>query len=151
MKENITFTQACKLCKGQNLETGKTVVGYYVRLQEGDATSDYIVSCGESGRVPTADSRIIKVVPDSVCRHTGYQENGIDVQEKDQIKYHFGDNVGIIRFGTYANVCDGSHTEHDGFYVDWNGNGMLRKDLGYWINALYDEDNLISQNKISIS
>lgn len=79
MKENITFTQACKLCKGQNLETGKTVVGYYVRLQEGDATSDYIVSCGESGRVPTADSRIIKVVPDSVCRHTGYQKNGIDV------------------------------------------------------------------------
>ena len=62
MKGNITFTQDCKLCKGQNSETGETVIGYYVRLQEGDASSDYIVSCWESGSVPTADSRISQLL-----------------------------------------------------------------------------------------
>ena len=138
MKGNITFTQDCKLCKGQNSETGETVIGYYVRLQEGDASSDYIVFCGESGSAPTTDSRIIKVVPDSVCRHTGYRKNGVDIWEKDQIKigpksYISDCYTGVIRFGTYANVGDGIKTEHVGFYIDWIDNDMLRKDLGYWM------------------
>lgn len=89
--------------------------------------------------------------PESVCRHTGYCKNGVDIWEKDQIKYHFGDNIGIIRFGTYSNVFDSQKTENDGFYVDWGSNDMLRKDLGYWINALHDEDNVINQNKIRVS
>lgn len=151
MPKNITYFPDHLLCKGKSLQTGQWVTGYFQQMQKTKELHTYIVVNEIISPELPAKQNKIEVEPETVCRHTGYCKNGVDVWENDQIKYHFGDNIGIIRFGTYSNVFDNQKTENDGFYVDWGSNDMLRKDLGYWINALHDEDNVISQNKISIS
>lgn len=147
MPDNITYFPDYLLCKGKSLQTGQWVTGYFLQTQKNNKEHHAYIIVDEiiSLELPTKQNKI-EVDPESVCRHTGYCKNGVDVWENDQITDSLKNHLGVIRFGAYANVCDGPKTEHAGFYVDWNGNDMLRKDLGYWINALYDEDNVISQN-----
>lgn len=151
MPDNITYFPDHLLCKGKSLQTGQWVTGYFLQLQKKKEHHTYIVVDEIISPELPAKQNKIEVDPESVCRHTGYSKNGIDVWEKDQITDSLRNNLGIIRFGIYANICDGPKTEHDGFYVDWGSNDMLRKDLGYWINALCDEDNVISQNETIVS
>lgn len=60
--------------------------------------------------------------------------------ENDMIKHHFGNEIGVIRYGTYRNPFgDDSFGGHCGFYVDWiSGDApqTLRKDLAYWMNIV---------------
>ena len=57
--------------------------------------------------------------------------------EHDLVKYHFGDDIGVVRFGEYRTFIDDEFAKHIGFFVDWvkgRHKGSLRKDLGYWVN-----------------
>lgn len=146
MPENINYSPELMLCRGRSLQTGQWITGYFLQTQkEKDKKPHCYISINEiiSPELPEKQN-VIEVDTESICRHTGYRKNGVDIWENDRIKHRFGNDIGVIRFGTYKNVTDGPKTEHDGFYVDWGENDMLRKDLGYWIAALADEDNVIS-------
>lgn len=61
--------------------------------------------------------------------------------EHDLVKYHFGDDVGIVRFGEYASPNDNQFAKHVGFFIDWvkgSRKDMLRKDLGFWVDLQND-------------
>lgn len=150
MPENITYFPDHLLCKSKSLQTGQWVTGYFLQTQKNKEHHTYIIVDEIISPELPARQNKIEIHPESICRHTGYCKNGVDIWEKDQITDSHRHNLGVIRFGSYANICDSPKTEHDGFYVDWGKNDMLRKDLGYWINVLSDEDNVISQNKISV-
>ena len=79
---------------------------------------------------------VADVVEESVGEFTGYSKNGREIFEGDIIKELFGNQVGIIKFGSYQNCFDSRTSEHRGFYVEWPGNSYIRKDLGYWINMV---------------
>lgn len=77
----------------------------------------------------------------TVGQFTGLTDkNGKRAFEHDVIKHHFGDEIGVIRYGEYRNPFgDDSHGGHVGFYVDWvSGKNpeLLRKDLGYWMKIV---------------
>ncbi len=73
------------------------------------------------------------VIPETVCQYTGKK----NTFEFDLIKHNFGNEIGVIRYGSYRNpFLDDRSTEHVGFYVDWvvgEEKELLRKDLGYWL------------------
>lgn len=146
MPENVNYSPDRMLCRGKSLQTGQWITGYFLRTQEGKEKKlcCYIAVNEMIAPELPGKQNLIEVDPEFICWHTGYQKNGVDVWENDRIKCRSGNAIGIIRFGTYQNVIDGPKTEHDGFYVDWGKNELLRKDLGYWIAALAEEDNVIS-------
>lgn len=78
------------------------------------------------------------VDPETVGQFTGLTDkNGKKAFEHDIIKHHFGDEVGVIKFGEYRNPFGGDgFGGHVGFYVDWVSGKVpqtLRKDLAYWM------------------
>lgn len=90
------------------------------------------------------------VVPETVCQHTGQ----FGVFEYDLIKHHFGDEIGVVRYGSYRNPFnDDQFTTHVGFYVDWisgKDKNVLRKDLGYWLSVTSVAGNIF-ENPLTIS
>lgn len=55
--------------------------------------------------------------------------------EGDIVKHMPEDKIGIVKFGKYRSPTDDLETGHYGFYVEWiNDIGILRKDIGFWIN-----------------
>lgn len=66
---------------------------------------------------------------------TGVQDQTqTDVYENDIFK--FENSIGVVKFGEYKNPCDNIKGGHIGFYVDWQGDDLLRKDLAYWARKL---------------
>lgn len=81
------------------------------------------------------------VLPETVGQFTGRCDiKNHRVFEHDVIKHHFGNEVGVIRYGSYRNPFgDDAYGGHVGFYVDWiSGDApqTLRKDLDYWLNIV---------------
>ena len=74
---------------------------------------------------------------DTICQYTGLTDkNGKKIWEGDIIKYHFGEVYAPVKFGEYQSCFDSAPTIHVGFYVDWDENRDIRKDLGYWIKLV---------------
>lgn len=70
--------------------------------------------------------------PETLCMSTEYVKDNKYVFEGDIIK--FENAIGVVRFGKYQNTFDTQYAEHYGFYIEWQGDSMLRKDIGYWMN-----------------
>lgn len=129
------------------------VEGCYI-VDEMDTNKVYIgYIFGSDGRQPH-DVDVILVDPETVCQYTGLTDkNGRKIFEGDIIKYHFGEDVAPVRFGSYQSCFDSQLTEHCGFYVDWKSERNFRKDLGYWLHMVdaeivgnvYDNPDLIGE------
>ena len=107
---------------------------------EGSLSMEYFHECGCVMISPTSDT-CYKVEPETVGQFTGRTDkNGKKVFEHDVIRHHFGDEIGVIRFGQYRNPFgDDEFGGHVGFYVDWIAGTYpqtLRKDLGYWMQMV---------------
>ena len=130
MKREILF-------RGKN-KHGKWYYGYYTEGYYLDGTP---VSWIEVVDRKKKDTECPTVSPNTVGQFTGLTDkNGKRAFEHDVIKHHFGDEIGVIRYGEYRNPFgDDSHGGHVGFYVDWVSGtepGLLRKDLAYWMKIV---------------
>lgn len=130
IKKELTYDSSVILCKAKTIEANKWIEGSYVLIKKQRITHSYIV---------TNDGIAKEIHPDSICRFTGYTLDGVKIWENDQIKQLQDSRfVAAIRFGTYRNVSDTSATEHVGFFVDWDEESYLRKDLGFFIHRFAD-------------
>ena len=142
MQENVSFSENYLKCRAKILGTEKWVEGFVIpQTTKDQELHSFMVITNVMAPGSLSKQDMIEIDPDTICRHTGYQKNGLNVWENDYIKYHFGKEIGVIRFGEYQNCFDSQTSRHDGFYVDWGDNECLRKDLGYWINL--EDDNVI--------
>ena len=73
-----------------------------------------------------------------------------EIFEGDIFSYHFDEKkVGIVKYGEYRNTMgDDSHGGHIGFYVDWNDDNYLRKDLAYWVKVSEVIGNIYQNSKL---
>ena len=103
----------------------------------------------------TEENGIFEVNPKTICQYTGLTDNnGNKIWENDIIKYHFGEDTAIVKYGKYQNCFDSQKACHVGFYVDWQ-KGFLRKDLGYWvemidcnkIGSIFDDPELLKESE----
>lgn len=123
------------LFRGKNKITEKWVYGSFLHLNVG---RDYI--CDGTIWIGTLQPCKDEVIPKTVGQFTGLTDKaGRKAFEHDVIKHHFGDEIGVIRYGSYRNPFgDDSHGGHVGFYIDWVAGSCpecLRKDLGYWMQV----------------
>lgn len=96
-------------------------------------TGDFSVIYGNLDEERELPTEKWVVYTDTIGQYTGLTDkNSKRAFEHDVIKHHFGDEIGVIRYGEYR----GGHV---GFYVDWvrgTASELLRKDLAYWMKIV---------------
>ena len=130
-----TYNDDCKKAiitmpyRAKSVDSFEWVMGYL--LQEQNNVGEILTY------IQQLDGTKHLVWTNTISRFTGeFSKKGNPIWEFDVIKYHFGNDVAIIRFGRYSSCFDSTKTEHIGFYVDWEKYLNFRKDLGYWINMV---------------
>lgn len=143
---DVSFLKKHLKCKAKILGTEKWIEGYaIIQASKDQEIHSYMIITNVMAPGSLSKQDLIEINPDTICRHTGYQKNGLDVWENDYIRCRFVKEIGKIRFGEYQSCFDSQKSRHDGFYVDWQENEFFRKDLGYWINL--EDDNVIPQSE----
>ena len=128
------------LFRGKRIDNGKMVEGSYCPKKTGHYEGVKFVE--EMQHLIIVDMngggyQYAEVDSETVCQYTGLTDkNGRKIFEGDIVKYHFGEDVAPIKFGSYQSCFDSQHTEHCGFYVDWKTKRNFRKDLGYWVHMV---------------
>lgn len=118
------------LFKAKRIDNGEWVEGLLWKKKPN--ANKIFISC-----FPDMDDNeeVYVVDPNTICQYTGLTDkNGNKIWENDIVKYHFGEDTAVVRYGKYQNCFDSLKTCHVGFYVDWQD--CKRKDLGYWVEMI---------------
>lgn len=150
------------LFKAKRTDNGEWVEGYYAQLPKpslgasivaggnlcAQDVADYIIvntqkqhpNFSNGFPLEIVKSEQYEVDPGTLCQYTGSTDkNGKKIWENDIVKHHFRELYAPIKYGLYESCFDSTNTAHCGFYVDWDERRCIRKDLGYWINAVTAE------------
>lgn len=100
MQENVSFSENYLKCRAKILGTEKWVEGFVIpQTTKDQELHSFMVITNVMAPGSLSKQDMIEIDLDTICRHTGYQKNGLNVWENDYIKYHFGKEIGVIRFG----------------------------------------------------
>lgn len=150
------------LFRGKDLqEQNGWLYGYFYKSdinkrerESGKATLIFTPNCDTFIYVPEYHNSWM-VKSETVGRYTGLTDkNGTRIFEGDIIKSKQDGMIGVIRFGEYQTTNSENGECHLGFSIEWYGkySGLLRKDLGWWINLkiignIYDNPELLKGEK----
>lgn len=94
------------------------------KMDNGDWVEGFYVESSGQAFIYDNEGNAWKVDPESRCRDTGLVTlQGIRIWENDFVSYD--DYCGIVCFGLYDD-------KHYGYYISWNNDYMLRKDIWFW-------------------
>lgn len=123
------------LFKAKRIDNGEWVEGYYTYHRIG---FEYPEGDGKHCIRDTREypGKLYFIDENTLCQYTGLTDkNGNKIWENDIVKYHFGEDIAVIRYGKYQSCFDSQKACHVGFYVNWQ-KGYMRKDLGYWVEMI---------------
>ena len=125
------------LFKAKRKDNGEWAEGYLIADEQNEEKCFIGYVFGTNDDVTPHDFDVVAVDPSTICQCTGLKDkNGKLIWENDMVKYHFGNDVAHIKFGEYQSCFDSTKAGHIGFYLDWDCEKALRKDLGYWVNMI---------------
>lgn len=113
--------------KAKSIDHGGWVEGYYAEMGRGENKKYYIIQNGALPQLfknPDQNMYFIDVEVDhnTLCRHAIG-----NLWENDIVEYE--GKKGIVRLGEYDN-------KHYGFYIDWQQDDLLRKDILFWADKV---------------
>lgn len=80
------------------------------------------------------------VIPNTICQYTCFHDkNERKIFENDIVRYK--DYIGIVKYG--------KHGKHYGFYIEWQNDASVRKDIIFWsdkitvIGNIFDDSSLL--------
>ena len=82
MQENATYSSDRFLCRAKVLQTGQWIQGYLYQKTKENEKKSYVIADSVMSPGSLTKPKMIEVDPDSICRHTGYRKNGIDIWER---------------------------------------------------------------------
>lgn len=126
------------LFKAKRIDNSEWVEGFYFCMvhDDGRHVHHFIMPLGADLNLGTPIEKIqVEVDVNTICQYTELTDkSGNKIWENDIIKYHFGEDTAVIRYGKYQNCFDSQKACHVGFFVDWQD--CKRKDLGYWVGMI---------------
>ena len=94
--------------------------------------------------------RCVEIVPETLCQFTGLCDKNVNrIWENDIVNYN--GKYASIKFGMYCS-SSGYGNYNLGFYVDFPGETLYRKELGYWhekvevVGNIFDNPELLQED-----
>ena len=94
--------------------------------------------------------RCVEIVPETLCQFTGLSDKNVNrIWENDIVNYN--GKYASIKFGMYCS-SSGYGNYNLGFYVDFPGETLYRKELGYWhekvevVGNIFDNPELLQED-----
>lgn len=94
--------------------------------------------------------RCVEIVPETLCQFTGLCDKNVNrIWENDIVNYN--EKYASIKFGMYCS-SSGYGNYNLGFYVDFPGETLYRKELGYWhekvevVGNIFDNPELLQED-----
>ena len=94
--------------------------------------------------------RCAEIVPETLCQFTGLCDKNVNrIWENDIVNYN--GKYASIKFGMYCS-SSGYGNYNLGFYVDFPGETLYRKELGYWhekvevVGNIFDNPELLQED-----
>ena len=85
MQENVTYFKNKLKCRAKILGTEKWIEGFAVlQTAKDQEVRNYMVITNIMAPGSLSKQDLIEIDPDTICRHTGYQKNGLSVWEAEQ-------------------------------------------------------------------
>ncbi|MCI5919025.1 MAG: YopX family protein [Roseburia sp.] len=134
------------LFKAKRIDNGEWVEGYYL--------SKYDLLEKEVHFIFSADKHntwiCAEIDPETLCQFTGLCDKNVNrIWENDIVNYN--GKYASIKFGMYCS-SSGYGNYNLGFYVDFPGETLYRKELGYWhekvevVGNIFDNPELLQED-----
>ena len=134
------------LFRGKRIDNGEWVEEHYLRKY--DLLEKEVHFIFQTDKHNTW--RCVEIVPETLCQFTGLCDKNVNrIWENDIVNYN--GKYASIKFGMYCS-SSGYGNYNLGFYVDFPGETLYRKELGYWhekvevVGNIFDNPELLQED-----